>query len=511
MSFARALLLLTAFAVHAADAPQWGQAWSRNMVSPERGLPAGFDPATGRNIKWTAQLGNESHGTPIIGGGRVYVGTNNREPRNPRHLGDRGVLMCFDEKTGAFLWQLLVPKREEDKYHDWPNCGWSSPVTIEGDRVYTITSRGEVACLDAHGMANGNDGLFRDEAAHMVQQPLSYGDSNQTASPLIPPGAQDADILWLFNMTRDAGIWSHDGAHSSVLIYGNHLYLNTGTGVDNTHRKIRTPDAPSLIVLDKQTGRYLARDEERIAPEIFHCTWSAPSLGVIDGRPVIFFCGGNGMIYGFEPLPTNAPPREAAAPLKLRKLFQFDPDPAAPKTNVHRYTTNRREGPSNIFGMPVCLDGRLYVAGGGDIFWGKNEAWLQCIDATRLAPGIQTNALWSYALEKHVMSTPAVVDGLVFIADVGRRFHCVEAKTGRALWTHDIKGEVWASPYAADGKVYLGTRSGNFYTFAAAREKQVLAELHLGAPVSGTATAANGVLYIATMQNLIAVAEGKER
>ena len=97
---------------------------------------------------------------------------------------------------------------------------------------------------------------------------------------------------------------------------------------------------------------------------------------------------------------------------------------------------------------------------------------------------------------------------MVFIADCGRMFHCVDAKTGKGLWTHEIKGEAWASPYIADGKVYLGTRSGNFYVFAASKEKKVLAELELGNPLSATTTAANGVLYIATMTDLFAVQSG---
>ena len=116
--------------------------------------------------------------------------------------------------------------------------------------------------------------------------------------------------------------------------------------------------------------------------------------------------------------------------------------------------------------------------------------------------------IWSYPLEKHVLSTPAVSDDLIFMADCGRTFHCVDTKSGTRLWTHDIKGEVWASPYLADGKVYLGTRSGSFYVFAASREKQVLTTLELGNPISATTTAANGVLYIATMSDLFAIAEG---
>ena len=118
------------------------------MVSDERGLPDSFDPQTGRNIQWSAELGTETHSTPVVAGGRVYIGTNNGHPRDPAQQGDRGVLMCFDEKTGRFLWQLVVPKRDEDIYFDWPNSGISSPVTVEGDRVYLVNNRGEVLCLE---------------------------------------------------------------------------------------------------------------------------------------------------------------------------------------------------------------------------------------------------------------------------------------------------------------------------------------------------------------------------
>lgn len=209
-------------------------------------------------------------------------------------------------------------------------------------------------------------------------------------------------------------------------------------------------------------------------------------------------------MYTFDTL-TNGVMAHGSA---LQRVWLFDFDPAGPKTNVHRYTSNRRESPSNIFGMPVFRNNRLYVAGGGDIWWGKNEAWLKCLDATG-SGNVTTNALvWSYPLQKHVMATPAIYNGLAFIGDCGRTFHCVDADTGKACWTHELKGEAWASPLAADGKVYLGTRSGTFYIFAATREKQLLATMDLGRPISSTATAANGTLYVATMNRLYALRQG---
>lgn len=466
------------------------------MISAERGLPDSFDPRTHQNIKWTARIGTETHSTPIVSAGRVYIGTNNGNPRDPKHDGDRGVLMCFSEDNGQLLWQLVVPKREEDPYHDWPKCGISSPATVEGDRVYLVDNRGVVLCLDAHGMANGNDGPFRDEGAYMTPR-----GTNAPAHPLTP-GPLDADILWALDLTKEAGIWSHDAAHSSILIRGDQLYLNSGTGVDNTHKKIRTPNAPSLVVVDKRTGRLLARDRLGIAPNIFHCTWSSPSMATVNGRELIFFAGGNGVVYSFEPLGKTPPTGEVAM---LQAVSQFDFDPAAPKENVHRFNSNRRESPSNIYGMPVFHENRLYVAGGGDIFWGKNEAWLKCIDATPSGTASSNRLIWSYPLDKHVMSTPAIADGLVFIADCGRKFHCIDLATGKGIWTHDIKGEVWASPMIADDKVYLGTRSGQFLVFAASREKKLLSEIELGSPISATVTPAKTTIFVATMKELFAI------
>lgn len=517
LSGAFALFLGGLAAVRAGDQPTLGRSWDRNMVSAERGLPESFDPATGSNVKWVAKLGTETHATPVISGGRVLVGTNNGEPRDPKHDGDRGVLMCFNESDGRFLWQLVVPKRVEDIYFDWPKSGISSTATIEDDRAYLVDNRGVVLCVDLHGMANGNDGPFQNEAIYFAPQAtndLSRGapaaffpdGSLRPDAPLparVEPGPLDGDIVWMFCLNSGAGTWSHDAAHSSVVIRGPHLYLNTGTGVDNTHRKIRTPDAPSLVALDKATGRLLAREREGIAPNIFHSTWAPPAMATVGGRELILFNAGNGITYAFEPLPTNAAPTEVQT---LWRLWQFDFDPGAPKTEVHRFHLNKAEGPSNFYGAPVHDDGLVYVAGGGDLWWGKNAAWLKCFAAPSSGGSVAPTLKWEYPLERHTFSTPAVQEGLVYVTDCSQNLHCVDAKSGAPIWTHELQGETWASPYLADGKVYVGTRRGFFHVLAAGREKKVLSEKALRAPISATTVAANGVLYVATMTHLYAVA-----
>lgn len=485
--------------VGADDQAQFGQAWNRNMVSNERGLPDSFDPTSKRNIRWSAKLGTESHATPVIAGGRVYIGTNNGEPRDPRHAGDRGVLLCLDERTGTLLWQLVVPKREEDIYMDWPKTGIASPPSVEGNRVYLVNNRAEVMCLDAQGLSNGNDGPFREEGVHMTPR-----GTNAPPQPMTP-GALDADILWTVDLKTALGIWPHDAAHSSVLILGDHLYVNSGTGVDHTHKVIRTPDAPSLVVLDKHTGKILAIDDEKIAPRIFHCTWSSPSMGTLDGQPVVLFAAGNGVLYAFDPIAPGATP-SGTSPLRLKKRWQCTFDPTAPTDDPHPYLNNKAKGPSNIYGMIVVQDDTLYVAGGGDWFWGKNEAWLKAFHLKGSGDLSASAPRWASPLGRHTMCTPAVHNGLVFATDSMRSLHCIDTKTGASIWTHELGGEIWASAYIADGKVYIGTRRGDFWVFAESREKQLLSRVELGAPISATAVAANGTLYVSTGTQLLAVA-----
>ena len=150
------------------------------MVSPEKNLAEIFvpgekradglaiDPATTHNVKWVARLGSENYSTPVIAGGRVFIGTNDFNIGDPRYQSTQGgLLLCLDEASGNVLWRLVVPKlisRQKSSDFDEMNLGIVAAAAVDGDRVYVVTNRCEVVCLDVHGMADGNDGPFRDEA-----------------------------------------------------------------------------------------------------------------------------------------------------------------------------------------------------------------------------------------------------------------------------------------------------------------------------------------------------------
>jgi outer membrane protein assembly factor BamB len=498
----------------AQDWPQWGGTAARNMYCPARGLPDHFsqskdgrvefkpgseevDATKMANLLWAVKLGSQSYGNVTVAGGRVYVGTNNENPRDARHPGDRSILMCFDDKTGQFLWQLVVPKLASGKVNDWESLGLLSSPTIEGHRVYVVSSRCEVLCLDTEGQANGNDGPFKDEAKYVVKDViLDKGKPTERPAPPIEPGAKDADILWRYDMIDDLGVFPHNASDCAPLIVGDLVYVNTSNGQDWTHSNIPSPNAPSLVALNKHTGELMGEDDAHIGPRIFHGQWSSPSAGEVNGRSLIFFGGGDGVCYAFD-----AKPVKEGDSSYLKRVWWYDCNP--PERKKVKYPG--AEGPSEINATPVFWKNRVYTAVGQDPEHGEGVGILTCIDATKTGDVTRTAKLWSYDKIHRSISTVSITpDGLLLVGDFSGYLHCLDAETGQVYWTHDLKAHMWGSTLVADGKVYCGDEDGDLLVLEASRTKKVLSEMNLGAPIYSTPVVANGVLYIASNTHLFA-------
>lgn len=516
-------------AVHleAGDWPQWGGHDERNFVSDEKGLPASFLPGGWRtedgkkialpreNIRWVAPLGTRTYVTPAIATGKVLIGSNDEHIDDPRiEKTGGGVLLCLEESTGALLWQLVVPrlKTRNPKFnYDDMKLGLCSSPTIDGNRVYVVSNRGQVLCLDINGQADGNTGPFVDEGVYMRDSrvfPDKPGRFDATNAPQLPKPAElratDADIIWAYDFIADLDVWPQDAVDCSILVFSNCLYVCTCNGVDKSHTKVPSPNAPDLIVLDKNTGRLLAGMDPPLGKSIFHGDWSSPTLARIGERTLIVWGGGDGICYAFD---AQFTPGAEAKPGKLRKVWSFDCNPPVNKVRDGKllpYNKNG-QGPSEIIATPVFHSNRVYVAVGQDSRHGKGPGCLSCIDATKEGDITETGKVWQCLDVQRSFSSAAVADGLVFIADWTGILRCLDADTGKTYWTHELKQRVFASPLVADGKVYIGTEAGNVLVAGAMKEKQIIAEVKFDGPIYSTPVAANGVLYIASQKNLYAI------
>ena len=494
-------------AAFAADWPQWGRTAERNMYSPEKGLPAefspgqpktagaGFDPQTARNLKWIVKLGSASYGNVTVAAGRAFIGTNNEEPRDSKHPGDRSILLCLDAATGQFRWQLVVPKLAAGKANDWESLGILSSPTVDKDRVYLVTSRCEVMSLTTAGLAATNQGPFVDES-HYVAGP---------GRPPVPVGPHDADIEWVFDMYNDLGAFPHNAANGSPLLVDDLVIATTSNGQDWTHANVPAPFAPSLIALDRRTGALVAEDDARIGERLFHGQWGSPSCGVVNGRKLIFFGGGDGWCYAFEVQRAQAPSTGL-----LKTVWKCDCNPPAYRLRDGqpvKYPT--AEGPSEVNATPVFYQNRVYVAIGQDPENGEGLGALTCMDATGRGDISQSGVLWRYDQIGRCISTVSIdpETGLLFVADFSGFIHCLDARTGQFHWKHDLKAHVWGSTLVADGKVYAGDEDGDVVVLAATKDKKLLSETNLGAPAYGSPIVANGVIYLQSSTHLFAFAQ----
>lgn len=506
-----ALLGILCLPGQARDWPQWGGSPSRNMVSEARNLPMTFDPGKGspgssgqvpesaQAVKWVTRLGSHTYGNTVVAEGRVYIGSNDAFLRDPRLQRTRGgLLLCLDERTGKRLWQLVIPRFRttlRDFNYDDMNLGICASVTVEGDRIYGVSNRGEVLCLDVKGQADGNAGPFISEAQYMAEE----------ENPDFNLEPTDGDIVWAYDMIKELPCWPQDASSSAVLVHGDYLYAGTSNGVDNSHIHVPYPDAPSLIVLDKRTGRLVAQDNEGVGRTLFHGQWSSPSLGKVNERPCILYGAGDGFCYAFAPHVGTEPP---AATATLKKIWSCDCNPPATKSRPYQrgkyrsfYSDFYGEGPSEIIGTPVFHENRVYVAVGQDTLHGRGPGALTCMDAAN------GQILWQSTTIDRSLATVSVASGLVYVTDYSGVVHCLEARTGQPLWQHRTESPLWSSTLVADDRIFLGTEKRDFWILKAGRKKEVLNTIRFPDRIYNTPVIANGVLYIATERFLYAIEE----
>jgi outer membrane protein assembly factor BamB len=452
-----------AAALAAQDWPMWGGAPGRNMASAMKGLPETWDVRSGTNIKWKAPLGSTSNGNPVVSGGKIFLGTNNGHPRNPAITGDKGVLMCFRESDGTFLWQAVTDKLESGGESDWPEEGSCSSPAVEGKRLYYVTNRGELVCLDTEGFMDGtNDGPFQGE---------------------IHKGPTDADVIWKLDMGSELGVAQLFMASSSPVVWDDLVLVNTANGRNVHGENVRAPNAPSFLAVNKDTGKVVWQDNSP-GEGILHGQWSSPALGDVGGVQQAFFAGGDGWMYGF-----NARTGE--------KLWRFDLNPKDavwPKTRNYGVAT------------PVFAGGRVYMSVGQDPDHPNGTGHAYAVNPERRGDITASGRVWQYDKIGRSMSTAAVAGGLVYVADLGGVLHCVDAGTGQSRWTFDMMAPVWGSPLVADGKVYLGDQDGDVAVLKAGTEMKTLAEIDMADAVLSTPVPANGVLYVMTRSVLYAIA-----
>lgn len=431
------------------DWPQWGGTRLRNNTPHVENLPESwnvgkFDRRTGEwdgedaeNIRWFSDLGSQTYGNPVVAGGKVFVGTNNGAgylERYPSNI-DLGCLLAFDEATGDFLWQHSSEKLITGRVHDWPLQGICCAPLVEGDRLWFVTSRGEVRCLDTEGFHDGEDDGIVDPEPARVADLLDSGDNSDYEDSLrmLNDGELSEPLRKLLDgagsgASNDVKIesveagksWKATGSFGdaqrelSIKVVGPRISIFKTLGVHDKHEAdviwvfnmmdelgvsqhnmaaCSVTTYGDLLFVNTSNGM----DEAHInvpAPEApsFICMdkntgevlWTdrSPGINILHGQ------WSSPMVDVFDGVPQvlfcggdgilysfRADRGKDGQPVAL---WQFDCNPKTSKWVLGGEGTR-----NNLIATPVSYNGLIYVAVGQDPEHGEGEGHLWCIDPTK--------------------------------------------------------------------------------------------------------------------------------
>jgi outer membrane protein assembly factor BamB len=431
-----------------------------------------------KNVRWSAQLGDRGYLPPVVAGGKVFIGTNNRNPRDPSVKGAKAILLCFRESDGQFLWQIAHDMPPPEVVTQAKEDGLLSTPTVEGDRLYYVAPAAEVVCA-------GTDGK----------------------------------IVWSVDLMKQLKVHPCYVTFCCPLGVGDLVFVVTGNGRvgGDTENAFPEPRAPSFVALEKKTGK-IAWTDNSPGEKVMEGQWTSPVYAEVNGKPQVIFPGGDGVLYAFEP-----------ATGKL--IWKFDANPPQAEFKLGG------RGTRNYLMAPAVHENRLYTGIGQNPDNGSGLSYLWCVDITRTgdlspqwtvtdanakpvktAPKPNTGGVvWFYggdstaadSVRDYILgrsiSTPAIHGGLVYFAEQDGFLHCLDAKTGKHYWEEDLKANVWAAPLWVDGKVYLGDDVGIIHIFAHGKEKKKLQSVEMEDGTKAGVVAANGVLYVTTEKHLYAI------
>src|SRR6266446_6163063 len=447
-----------------ADWPMFGGSPSRNMANTvDKNIPIDFAVDEGpTKVRWSAELGTKVYGGPIVADGKVFVGTNNATPRDPKVKGaNKAVLMAFDAAKGTFLWQIVHDIPPLDFLSDVMTFGLLSTPVVDGKFLYYVLPSGEVVCAST-----------------------------------------DGKVQWTYDTLKELGVYPYHCCNCSPLVVDDLVMVITSNGVKADQEgniAVAAPNAPSFIALAKKDGK-LAWKSSLPGKNIIEGQWTNPAALEVAGKKQVIFPGGDGVLYSLKPEDGSLIWKFNCRPQKLEK-----------------------EGitPNYFVATPVCDAGKVYIGMGlyPEHATGGPFSHFLCIDAGKTGdvsphrldmndPANKGSALaWAFggpivprpAKGRPVnfgrtISTCAVQDGLVYISEETGYLHCLDAKTGQRYWMHDFKSAVWGSPYYVDGKIFTGVEDGYLWVLEAGKTLKVLANIDMGEGMQSTPVVSGGTL-----------------
>jgi len=339
---------------------------------------------------------------------------------------------------------------------------WSSPVVFD-DQIWTSSATKDgkelfVVCTDFNsGKILKEIMLFKPDSVQHIHPTNSYA----TSTPCIEDGfvyvhygtygtacinTKNYEIIW----TRtDLNCDHMQGAASSPILYKNMLILH-----------IEGTDVQYVIALDKQTGKTIWKTDR---PQEFYK----------DIKPVSrkAYC---------TPIVVNVNGTDQLISNGSQVCVAYEAETGNPIWQVFY-------GDDSTVSMPLSYDGLVYVNSG----WmlpesGNFYARLLAVDPTGKGDVTKTHVPWEADEDVPQISTPVIVDSLIYMVHERGDLTCLNALDGRVIWKTKLKDQFFASALYASGNIYLFSVKAKTYIIKPGLTFQLVAENQLDGMLKAT-------------------------
>lgn|GEM_PF-2870943 len=152
------------------------------------------------------------------------------------------------------------------------------------------------------------------------------------------------------------------------------------------------------------------------------------------------------------------------------------------------YVTGPRQ--NSMWSSPTINSGRVFI--------GSRNNNVYCLNESN---GV---LLWSFSTDSEVNSSPLVKDDRVFFC-AKRNFYCLKASTGSLIWsykTNNLTTDCLSSPAILNEVVFVGLGDSNIYAFNASTG-EILWLYPAGSPVTSSPCISDGKIYFGSSEAII--------
>jgi eukaryotic-like serine/threonine-protein kinase len=414
------------------------------------------------STRWSYGTGGWIGSSPAVVNGVVYIGSSD------------GYLYAVYASGGTLKWRF--------------NAGanvYSSPAVVDGV-VYLGCTNGEIYAIDAD---TGNQLWHYTTVSSVYSSPavvdgvVYIGGGDNTVCAL---NAATGNLVWQYH-TIGPNVFSSPAVANGVVYVGCNDYnvyaINAADGSLRWRYATGGAVSSSPAVVDGVV--YVGSGDGKLY-----------ALGNSEPAPVADFTAD--VTIGISPLQVQFTDTSTNSPTSWQWSFGDGSANSTAKNPVHVYVDGGRHTVTltayNASGSDV-IQKVNYIAVTTPVAW-KFHSTLNnsgIYDDGGVRPG--SSLIWSYTTGGNVYSSPAVVNGIVYVGSEDGKIYAFDEATGTLVWSYTTGGAVTSSPAVVDGVVYIGSNDHNVYALDAATGAYKWSYT-TGAGISSSPAVANGIVYI---------------